>query len=246
MKNIILIACCLFALSATAQETPKKSYPWSKMKDHKMTMVKGIGLTFPEFEGLNSRMAAFPQYEQLKDMIYTISLGSRSNMKNFITEFGLTAGSTLTGDPDEKSSAARMLALGFDIGYDVIPAERILVYPKLGIGVEKYHAIFYRDVNSTSFNDVANSPAVQNSIRSLRFHNTFMTYRFGLGIEFKSPDGNHGIGIHGGYVGSFKDNKAWRSSEDQALLGAPTDDLQRFSVSLVLSGSMMGMGMHKK
>ncbi|MEO6539420.1 MAG: hypothetical protein ABIN74_00460, partial [Ferruginibacter sp.] len=67
------------------------------------------------------------------------------------------------------------------------------------------------------------------------------TYRLGMGIGFKSPDGNHGIGVQAGYTGSFKD-QAWKSAENQTLNGAPVDDLKRFSVSLVFTGNMMGMG----
>lgn len=243
MKNIILIACCVVTLSAAAQETPPKpakTYPWEKMKNYKPVMTKSIGVTFPEFKGLDARMANFPQYEQLKGHLFTLSLGSMHNMKNFITQFNINGGSSLSGDPDEKSSAIKMLGVSFDLGYDVIPAERVMVYPMVGIGAEKYYAVFYKDVNAISFNDVVNSSANQNNIRSLRLNNTFMTYRFGLGLALKAPDGNHTIGLQGGYVGSFKDNKAWRSSEDQALNGAPIDDLQRFSVSLVITGSMMG------
>ncbi len=241
MKSIILMVCCVVTLSATAQEKPAKANPWGKMKNYKPIMTKSIGVSFQDFNGLNSRIAGFPQYEQLKGHMYTISLGSMHNMKNFITQFNINGGSSLSGDPDEKSSAIRMMGLSFDLGYDVIPTERVMVYPMVGLGVEKYSALFYKDVNSVNFNDVINFPTTQNNIRSLKFKNTFMNYRLGLGIGFKAPDGNHSIGLQGMYIGSFKDNKAWRSAEEQSLTGAPIDDLQRISVSLVITGSMMGM-----
>jgi opacity protein-like surface antigen len=240
MKSIILIFCCAVSLSAAAQNKPAKTAPWQKMKDHKPMMTKSVGFSSQQFTNLKSRLAGFPQYAPLRDHMWTISLGSMHEMKNFISQMSITAGSSMTGNPEERSSTMRFLSGGFDIGYDFIPAARVMVYPMVGLGVENYHAILWKDVNAVDFDDVANSPSLQNSIRSVKFTNTFFTYRLGLGIGFKSPDGNHTIGVQGGYTGSFKD-KAWQSAEDQALRGAPVDDLKRFSVSLVLTGNMMGM-----
>ena len=98
----------------------------------------------------------------------------------------------------------RFLSGGFDLGYDVIPAERVMLYPLVGIGAETYRAIFYKDVNAVNFNDVANSPTVQNNIRSLKLTNTFFTYRLGMGVAFKAPKSNHTIGLQGGYTAGFK------------------------------------------
>jgi hypothetical protein len=234
---------CIVTLAATAQDKPaKKSWDkdhWKKMKDYKPVMVKTVGFSSQQFKNLKGRIAGFPQYKQLRDHMWTISLGSMHEMKNFISQMSITAGSSMTGDPDERSSTMRFLSGGFDIGYDFIPSSRVMVYPMVGLGVENYHAIFWKDVNAVDFDDVANSPTLQNSIRSVKFTNTFFTYRLGMGIGFKSPDGNHSIGVQGGYVGSFKD-QAWKSAENQTLNGAPVDDLKRFQVSLVLTGNMMG------
>lgn len=240
MKIVMLITACAFSLSLSAQETKKKN--WGKMNGQMPTMTKSAGVSFQKFTGLNDRINGFSQYKTLPDHFYTISLGSMHNMKNFITQMNVNAGSSLSGKADERSSTIRMIGGSFDLGYDVIPAARVMLYPMAGVGLESYHAIFYKDVNAVNFNDVANSPAVQNSIRSVKFTNAYSTYRFGLGLAFKSPDGNHSIGVQGIYSGSFKDNKAWKSAESQSLNGAPVDDLQRISVSLVLTGNMMGMG----
>jgi len=239
MKSIIVSLLCIITLSAVAQDKPKSKH-WEKMKDYKPMMTKSVGFTTQQFKNLKGRLAGFSQYKPLRDHMWTVSLGSMHEMKNFISQMTVTAGSSMTGNPDEKSSTMRFLSGGFDMGYDFIPSKRVMVYPLVGLGVENYHAIMWKDVNAVDFDDVAGSPTLQNNIRSVKFTNTFFTYRLGMGIGFKSPDGNHSIGVQGGYVGSFKD-KAWRSAENQALNGAPVDDLKRFQVSLVLTGNMMGM-----
>lgn len=239
MKTILLMAACAFSFSLSAQDTKKNK--WENMKQYMPVMTKSIGVSFQEFDGLNNRIAGFPQYKTLRGHMYTASLGSMHNMKNFISQMNVSGGSSLTGDPNERSSAIRYLGGSFDLGYDVIPAARIMLYPMAGLGSEWYTAVFYKDVNAVDFDDVAASPTVQNSIRSVKFKNRFTTYRFGLGLGFKSPDGGHSIGLQGTYSGSFKTNKAWKSAENQDLNGAPVDELNRISVSLVITGNMMGM-----
>lgn len=232
------MSACLFSLSLSAQDSKKKNQ--ESMKQYMPVITKTIGVSFQDFDGLNNRIAGFPQYKTLRGHMWTVGLGSMHNIKNFISQMNVSAGSSLTGHPDERSSAIRFFGGSLDLGYDVIPSSRIMLYPMAGIGLEKYHAIFYKDVNAIDFDDVANSPTLQNSIRSVKFTNYFTTYRFGLGVGLKSPNGNHSIGLQGTYSGSFKD-KAWKSAESQSLSGAPVDDLKRVSVSLVITGSMMGM-----
>jgi hypothetical protein len=245
MKSIILILLCFVTLNLCAQQ-PADNKP-GKMWEHNMPfMTRGIGISFQKFDGLNSRIAGFPQYEALKDHSWNLSAGCMHVKNNFVSQFGVSAGSSLSGHRNEKSSALRNLGIGLDLGYDVIPAERVMVFPMVGIGGETYAAVFYKDVSAVNFNDVANSPTVQNSIRSVKFTNSFFTYRLGLGIMFKSPDGDHSIGLQAGYTGSFKDQE-WKSAEYQSLANAPTDDLQRFNISLILAGrGMMGMMHHMK
>jgi len=237
MKTIILILMCSVSLSLAAQE--KKDWK-NKMHKHAPLMTRGIGVTFQDFDGLNSRIAGFPEYKQLRGHMWTLSAGSMHVIKNFVSQLSVTGGSSLTGDPDERSSAIRMLSGGVDFGYDVIPSDMVMVYPMVGIGAECYNAIFYKEVGAVDFYDVAASPGVQNSIRSVKFKNSFVTYRFGLGIALKSPKHPGTIGIQGGYAGAFKD-KSWKSTENQSLNGAPSDDINRWSVSLVFTGGGMMM-----
>ncbi len=241
MKSIILILSCSVCLSfsLSAQEKMK-----GKMQQYMPMMTRSIGFTLQNFEGLNNRIAGFPGYEPLKRNIWTLSAGSMHVMKNFVSQITVTGGSSLTGDPDEQSSTVRFLGGGLDLGYDVIPSDMVMVYPMVGIGGECYTAVFYKDVSGIDFDDVANSPGLQNSIRSVKFKNKFLTYRLGLGIAFKSPKNSGTIGIQAGYSGGFRD-RDWKSAENQKLNGAPSDELHRFAVSLVLTGGAM-MGCMKK
>lgn len=229
MKISILLLAATISLSAYAQ--PGK-------KDNGMLMpmtTQGIGISFQKFDGLNSRIANFPQYKKLNDHMWTLSLGSIKERNNFISAFTVTGGSSMSGDRDKKSSAIRSLGGGIDFGYDVIPAKQIMLYPTVGIGFEGYQARFYKDNSAVDFDVVLGSPTAQNNIRSVKFNNSFLTYRFGLGFAFKNPKLTNAIGIQAGYVGSFKD-RSWKSSENQSLAGSPKDGLSRFNVSLIMMG----------
>jgi|SRR5436190_1491966 len=240
MKTIILIAFSIFSLSAMAQEKTDRKAKWDKMKSYMPMMTHGIGVSFQNFDDLNHRIAGFPQYDGLNNRIWTLSAGSMHVEKNFVSQMTITAGSSLTGNPDEKSSALRTLGAGIDFGYDVIPSTMIMVYPLVGLGAETFHAIYYRDVSTVDFDDVANSPIVQNSIRKTKFVNSAFTYRLGMGFAVNSPKSDCSIGIQAGYVSGFHDEK-WKSAEYQNLSNAPHDVIKRFSVSLIFSGKMMGM-----
>lgn len=233
MKKILIMLLCGSSFCSFAQ----------KKEEMKFTpiMTKGIGVSFQKFSGLNSRLAAFPQYETLKDHMFTLSLGTMHVKKNFVSGLTVTGGSSLSGDRDRKSSALRFLSGGLDFGYDVIPSDRIMLYPMVGVGAETYHAIFYKDNSAVDFNDVLLFPGAQNAIRSVKFVNNFITYRLGVGFALKAPKHPGTIGIQAGYTGGFNDSKAWKSSENQDLSNAPVDKLSRFHVSLIFGsqGNMM-------
>lgn len=241
MKTIMFIALSIFSLSAMAQEKTDRKAKWDKMKSYKPIMTRGIGVSFQNFDDLNHRIAGFPQFDGLKNRIWTLSAGSMHVMDNFVSQMTITAGSSLTGNPKERSSALRTIGGGIDIGYDVIPSKTVMVYPLVGLGAETYHAIFYRDVNAVPFDAVANSTTVQNSIRKTKFVNSAFTYRLGMGFSVKSPKDDGTIGVQLGYVSGFHDER-WKSAEYQNLSNAPRDVIKRFSISLIFSGGkMMGM-----
>ncbi len=238
MKSIMLIAFSIFSLSAMAQEKTDKKAKWEKMKSMKPIMTHGIGVSFQNFDGLNNRIAGFPQYDGLNNRIWTISAGSMHVMNNFVSQTTITGGSSLTGNPNSKSSTLRTIGGGFDLGYDVIPSKTVMLFPLVGLGAETFHAIYYRDVNAVEFDAVANSTTVQNSLRKTKFVNSAFTYRLGLGMSVKSPKDHGTIGIQAGYVSGFHDEK-WKSAEYQNLSNAPHDVIKRFSVSLIFSGGKM-------
>jgi hypothetical protein len=245
MKSSLLTLSVFISLSLAAQEPITKSSTVKHKWEYTMPfMTRGIGISFQKFDGLNGRIAGFPQYEALEDHSWNLSAGMLHEKNNFISQVTINAGSSLSGHRDQKSSALRNLGAGFDIGYDVIPSPRVMLYPMVGLGGETYQAVFYKDVSAVDFNTVAGSSTVQNNIRSLKFTNSFFTYRLGLGIGFNSPDGHHSIGIQAGYEGSFKDH-SWKSEEYQTLANAPSDGLQRFNISLILAGKGMMHMMRK-
>ena len=241
MKTIMLIAMSIFSFSAMAQEKTDKKAKWEKMKMSAPIMTHGIGVTFQNFNNLNNRIAGFPQYDGLNNRMWTLTAGSMHVEKNFVSQFSVTGGSSLTGNPKEKSSTLRTIGGGFDLGYDVIPSKNVMLYPLVGLGGEIFHAIYFKDVNAVEFDAVANSSSMQNSIRKTKFTNSFFTYRLGLGFSVKSPKNDGTIGLQAGYVAGFQDER-WKSAEYQNLSNAPHDIIKRFSVSLIFSGGkMMGL-----
>lgn len=215
------------ALSAAAQHDGKsKEMPF---------ITRSVGVSFQKFDGLNSRVANFPQFETLRDYTATIGLGWLKERKRVISAGGLNLGSSMSGDRDKKSSAIRYFGLNADIGYDVLKSDKVMLYPLVGLGYQGYQAIFYKDNSAVLFNDVLQSPSVQNNIRSVRFNNSFLLYRLGFGVSFKSTKHpENSIGLQAGYSGSFK-KRMWRSNENQLLGNAPEDKLSQFHVGIVLT-----------
>ena len=236
MKIIIASLFLVIALSSAAQrENRHKKFDKEKMEKYLPAITRSLGGSFQQFDGLNGRVANLPQYKQLKDYAATLGLGWFKEQNRFISEAGITIGSSMSGDRDEKSSTIRYIGFNADLGYDLLKSEKITLYPLVGLGFQKYQAIFYKDNSVVNFNDVLTSPAVQNSISSVKFTNGFLVYRAGLGIAFKSPKypGNS-IGLQAGYTGSFRKND-WRSNEGQTLGNAPEDRISQFYISLILT-----------
>ncbi len=229
MKAIISVFLLGIALSSAAQ---------NDYKGKGMPLITGsFGVSFQKFDGLNSRVANFPQYESLKDYAGTIGLGWLKERNRVISGGGLTLGSSMSGNRDKKSSTIRYFGLNADIGYNLLKSDKVMFYPLVGIGYQGHQAIFYKDNSAVLFNDVLESPTVQKSIESVRFTNSFLLYRAGVGVAFKSLKyPGHSIGVQAGYSGSF-DEHMWRSNENQLLSGAPADKLGQFYVGLVLSSA---------
>ena len=232
MKFSMFLVLLTVTLSSVAQKDTVRSIPM---------LFRGLGVSVQRFEGLDARIANRPEYKELRDYAGVLELGWMRSYKRVISGLTLTAGSSMSGDRDEKSSTIRFLGAGLDFGYDILPGKFVMLFPLVGIGTQGYKARFYKDNSDVPFNDVLQFPGVQNGIRSVDFTNSFFTYRLGLGFNFSSPKHPYsGIGIQARYTGSFKDQD-WKSSENQTLAGAPVDNLSQFQVALILTTQWRGM-----
>ncbi len=236
MKAWLIAAALLVGGTTMAQ----KKKDWNNYLP--MTTL-GIGVGFQEFSGLNNRLAGFPQYRSLKDYTGQLQLGWMKERNRVISMSNITLGSSMSGDRNRQSSTTRFAGIGADFGYDLLKQERVMLYPIAGIGYEWYQAKFYRDNSNVNFDDVLQSPVVQNGISSIAFTNSFFNYKLGMGLNLFSPkERGASVGLQAAYIGSFQDRE-WRSKEGQDLANAPSDRLGRVQVSLILTHSpMMMMG----
>jgi hypothetical protein len=252
MKTFFLFCLMAAAVAVQAQDDQQEKQGKGKHQGmhgksgmyggHMPMSTFGIGASFQDFDGLNSRVASFPGFEPLKKSAGTLQIGWLSERKRFVTGSDIGVGSSMSGDKGKKSSNIRFIGLGADFGYAVVKTKQVLFYPFVGVGYEWYQARFYKDNSGTNFDNVLGSPGVQNTIKPVNFKNDFFTYRLGLGVNLTSPKSmGGGIGLKAGYNGSFHDSY-WKSNDNQNLGNAPKDALSRFYVSLVFSQQGMMMG----
>jgi hypothetical protein len=235
MKIIISSLLLAIAFSSAAQHEEHHEHARGKMKRFLPSISRSLGGSFQQFDGLNGRVANLPQYKQLKDNTATLGLGWFKEQNRFISEAGFTLGSSMSGKRDEKSSTIRYIGFNADLGYDLLKSDKITLYPLAGLGFQTYQAIFYKDNTGVDFNEVLQSPTVQNNTNSVRFKNSFLVYRAGLGVAFKSPKyPSSSIGLQAGYTGSFTKHD-WKTNEGQSLGNAPEDRISQFYISLVLT-----------
>lgn len=235
MQIMIMFMLLAVTISSVAQEKKDhKKFDKEKMERCLPSITRSLGGSIQSFNGLNNRLAGLPQYKQLKDYTATLGLGWMMERNRFISGTGITIGSSLSAHRDEKSSTIRYIGFNADMGYDLLKNEKITLYPLAGLGYQAYQAIFYSDNTAVDFDDVLESPAVQNSIRSTRFRNDFLLYRAGFGVAFQSPEHAGSIGLQAGYTGSFQKH-GWRSNEGQTLGNAPKDGISQFYFSLILT-----------
>jgi hypothetical protein len=238
MKKAILGLLLFGCLTTLAQED--KMEKWSMDFPQ---MSRAAGISFQKFSGLDSRIANFPQYKELKHATGVLQLGWFKEKNQFISQINLMGGSSMSGDRDKRSSTIRYLGAAVDIGYDVIKSDKVAVYPLAGIGYQAYQARFFRDNSEVNFDDVLQSTTIQNNIKPLNLHNGFVNYRFGLGIAATSEKHHCSIGVQGVYTGGFASH-AWRSSDGQSLANAPVDKLSQVYAGLVFTCQPFFM-MHK-
>lgn len=234
MRIYVCLLLCAFSMSAFAQhKKERKKWDKEKMTEYMPSLSRTLGASFQKFDGLNGRLNGLPQYKALKEHTATIGLGWFKERNRVISDAGFTLGSSLSGRRDEKSSTIRYFAFNANVGYDVLKNENITLYPLLGLGYQGYQAVFYRDNSQVDFDDVLESPAVQQNIAPVKFTNGFFVYRAGAGVLFKSPKCPGSIGVQTGYTGSFQ-KRAWKTNDGQLLANAPKDGISQFYVNVVL------------
>lgn len=229
MKIIISFLLLGAFLSTTAQDT-------KKVKTMPLT-VHSIGGSYQKFDGLNSRVAGLPQFKQIKDYTATLGLGWLKEDKGIVTTGTINLGTSMSGNHNEKSSTIRYGTINLDLGYDLVKSDMVLLYPFVGLGFQRYRAIFYKDNSAVDFDNVLQSANVKNSISSVKFNNSFLVYRLGLGfaVQSKKCPGSS-IGLQAGYAGSFK-NHAWKSNENQTLGNAPVDKVSQVFANIVFTST---------
>lgn len=227
MKIRALFCILIISIACSAQENKNTNYT--------PRIMHGVGITFQEFDGLNSSIANFPRYKKLRGEMATLQMGWFKEHNNLISGLTFTAGTSRSGDRERQNSVLRFYGFSLDIGYDVLNSARIMLYPLAGVGYEKYQTKLYKDNSSVDFNGVLQSATEQNGLRPVDFKNSFLTYRLGAGFALKSSkNSSRSIGVQAGYIGSFK-NHPWRSNENQALKNAPEDGLRRIFATLTFS-----------
>lgn len=238
MKTVISVMLLFASVSVFAQDDKME-----KMSMDFPQMSRAAGVSFQKFSGLDSRIANFPQYKELKHATGVLQLGWFKERNQFISQLNIMGGSSMSGDRDKRSSTIRYLGAAADFGFDVIKSDKVALFPLVGIGYQAYQARFFRDNSAVNFDDVLQSTTVQNNIKPLNLRNGFVNYRFGLGIAATSAKHHCSIGVQGIYTGGFSEH-AWRSSDDQILANAPSDKLSQIYAGLVFTCQPFFM-MHK-
>ena len=248
MKKILFVPFVLFATALFAQQ----GNPMPRYMSHDSSMflsgTRLIGFSYHEFKGLNARLKSMPQYEELRNGMGTLGIGSTHKIGHFVSQGGIVLGYGRKGDGDKKSSALGLLGASMDIGYNFFgPTSRLELFPTAGLGFEGYKAWIKRDLSAIPFDSVLQYPSTLATTRSVSFTNYFLTYRFGLNFGYSSSNKMFTIGLQAGYAGSFKE-KTWNINDSQDLLNAPSDKVSRFYGNLYLAKRInwknKGMGMH--
>src|SRR6187399_1460476 len=99
MKFTILFTAILFSASLFAQTNPPGK------KDFTPPMfLRAIGMSFQQFDELNSRIANRPEYKNLRDYTGTLEFGFIKIKNRIVSDADFIIGSSMSGDRDKKSS----------------------------------------------------------------------------------------------------------------------------------------------
>jgi hypothetical protein len=224
VKSAMLLFLVFVSASVVAQEHRPDNFT--------RQFTFAFGESMQKFDGLNDRIAKFPQYKSLPHYATTFGLGMLTEHGRILSDINLMAGSSFS-DVDKKGSVIRFVAANIGVGYDLLSEKRMLLYPIVGLGLEGLQARFYRDNSSVPFDSLLQVPSAQSSLHSLDFTNYFFTYRLGFGFSIKSAKQPFGsIGLRAVYTGSFVEH-AWRTNQRQSLEDVPEDRLSQYHIALI-------------
>lgn len=227
MRNIMLLtAFVLFAININAQTKRKTAV--------KRYLFHSHGISFQNFDNLNNRIKAYPQYEQLKNTTGTLQFGIFTQYDRLIIGYSGNFGNSLSGNKNKKSSSIKFSGASIDLGYSVFKTARFSLYPYAGLGYERFKAIFNKDISTVPFDSTLTSNSVLQNTERPVFTNTFAVYRVGFGAFLNSKKrSQNSFGLQVGYSGSFGE-KDWKINNTQTLLNSPKDKLSKIAVSLLI------------
>ncbi len=223
---MLFVAFLFFTIKTDAQTKTQPSL--------KRYLFHSHGISFQKFSNLNSRIKAYPQYEQLKNTTGTLHFGFFTEYDKFIVGYSANFGSSLSGDKNKKSSSTRFLGGSIDVGYNLIKTSRVSLFPYVGLGYEQFTASFNRDISSVAFDSVLATNNARKNTEQLVFTNAFALYRVGISTfvtSRKRPQSS--LGLQVGYTGSFGE-KDWKINNTQTLLNSPKDKLSKVSASILI------------
>src|SRR5882724_11969180 len=145
MKAKMLPFLLVISLPVVAQE--------HKNDDFIPQFTHGIGISMQKFDGLNDRIAKFPQFKKLNDYTATLELGMLKEQHRVVSDMNLMIGSSISGH-NKKGSVVRFAGINMGIGYDLLKNKNILLYPLAGLGFEAFQAKFYKDNSSVPFDSL--------------------------------------------------------------------------------------------
>ena len=224
--KMLSLAFVFFTINAQAQTKTKSAV--------KRYLFHSHGFSFQKFENLNTRIKAFPQYEQLKKTTGTLQFGLFTEYDKIIVGYSGNFGSSLSGDKNKKSSATKFLGGLIDVGYSIFKTERISIFPYAGLGYERFKAVFNKDISAIAFDSVLVSNSVRQNTEQLIFTNAFAVYRVGVGTFVTSKKyPQNSVGLQVGYSGSFGEND-WKINNTQTVFNSPKDKLSKISACILI------------
>lgn len=233
MKKAFFFFAVIICLQSQAQNRKKDSLETTHF-------YFGFGGNFQNFNGLNNRLASRQEYQKVQGNQATVVFGWQNMYRNqWIFDYALSYGNSLAGDKERKSSNLDATSFSVNLGYNVLAKSnpKVRLFPFVGLSGDRVSASFNKDLSSLPFDSVLASTSYQQRTQTLKLSNTFFSFSGGIGVDFLSKKNpNNCLGLVVGYTNSFK-SRDWRANDDQLLTNAPSDNLSRFYLRLILKMS---------